>query len=105
MLKILWKIFKILRWHCKTFPEYDGVLQLQKLGEEVLEYEEAMFFKGDDELEKETADVIIAAIGCLRFGYPRELVDEKMEINHTRTFDENGHHVEDANAALSKTGR
>lgn len=93
MLKTLWKIFKILRWHRKTFPEYTGVMQLQKLGEECLEYDEAMLFKGDEEFEEETADVIIAALGCLRFGYPWELVDEKMAKNRTRVF-VNGHHVE-----------
>jgi len=104
MLKTLWKIYKILRWHKKTFPNMTGTKQLTKLGEEILEYEEAMFFQGDEEFEQETADVIIAVLGSLRFDYPWELVDEKMAINYKRKFDDNGHHVEDVDAALTKTG-
>lgn len=92
MLKTLWKIYKILRWHKKTFPEYDWNKQFQKICEESIEYVDESLFKFGDNVLEEGADVIIASIGALRFPETWDLVDEKMIKNKQRKW-KNGHHV------------
>lgn len=96
MIRTLWKIFKILRWHKKTFPQIDYERQTEKIGEEILEWDRE-FFIGDDvekELE-ELTDVIIASISAFRFKEVQLLVQEKMQENYKRKWDKNGHHVEE----------
>jgi hypothetical protein len=96
MIRTLWQIFKILRWHKKTFPQIDYERQTEKIGEEILEWDRE-FFIGDDvekELE-ELTDVIIASISAFRFKEVQLLVQDKMQKNYTRKWDKNGHHVEE----------
>lgn len=93
MIKTLWRIYKIIRWHKKTFPKFDWERQLQKVCEESIEFvDETIFGDGEKSLE-EGADVLIASIGALRFPENWELIEEKMAKNKKRTW-ENGHHVE-----------
>lgn len=89
---ILWKIYKILRWHKKTFPDFTVWKQFEKICEESIEFENESFFGDDEKALEEGADVIIASIGALRFPEVWDLVDEKMKINKQRTW-ENGHHI------------
>ena len=88
----LWKIYKIMRWHKKTFPEYTWNKQFEKICEESIEFPEASFFKSGEEALEEGADVIIASIGALRFPETWELIDEKMKKNKQRIW-KNGHHI------------
>lgn len=84
-------IFKILRWHKRTFPKYTFGKQLQKIVEEIMEWEsEFLRLNTDKELE-ELTDVIIASIGAMRFKEVREMVKEKMKANQKRRW-KNGHH-------------
>lgn len=86
-------VFKIARWHKKTFPKYEADRQIQKICEESIEFQEAYFFKDSDEALEEAADVIIASIGAMRFKDIRELVNKKMKKNRRRVW-KNGHHIE-----------
>lgn len=93
MIRKLWKIYKIMRWHKKTFPDFTAERQAEKIGEEILEWDRE-FFIGDSiekELE-ELTDVIIASIGSLRFPEIWDFIDEKMKKNKQRKW-KNGHHV------------
>lgn len=92
MIKILWKIFLILRWNKKTFPHFDWNQQLQKVCEESIEFVEESLFKDDEKELEEGADVIIASIGALRYPEMWELIDEKMKKNKKRMW-ANGHHI------------
>ena len=96
MIKGLWLIFKILRWHKKTFPQIDYERQTEKIGEEILEWDRE-FFIGDDESKEleELTDVIIASLGAMRYKEVRALVQDKMKENYKRKWDKNGHHVEE----------
>lgn len=93
IIKTLWKIYKILRWHIKTFPHFDWNMQLQKVCEESIEFVDDSIFKFSDDTLEEGADVIIAGIGALRFPEIWELIDEKMIKNKKRKWDKNGHHI------------
>lgn len=93
MIRTLWKIYKILRWHKKTFPNFTWAEQLEKVCEESIEFPEATFFKSGEEALKEGADVIISSIGALRYEEIWDLVEEKMEENKQRTW-KNGHHID-----------
>lgn len=93
MIKALWEIFKIIKWHRHTFPDYTPEKQTEKIAEEILEWDRE-FFIGDDidqELE-ELVDVIISSISAMRFKEVRYLVGEKMKANKKRIW-KNGHHV------------
>ena len=92
MIKTLWKIYKILRWHRKTFPTYNWDKQLQKICEESIEFVDETLFKFGDEVYEEGADVIISSIGALRFPEIWEMVDDKMAKNKKRVW-KNGHHI------------
>lgn len=94
MIKTLWKIYKILRWSKKTFPNYTFEKQIAKVAEEAIEWE-TEFLRNDVEKElSELTDIIIASINSLRFKETWEMVDEKMKENKKRTW-KNGHHVEE----------
>lgn len=84
-------IFKILHWHKKTFKNYTASKQMQKIVEEIFEWEsEFLKYNTERELE-ELTDVIIASIGAMRFKEVREMVQEKMKANQKRRW-KNGHH-------------
>lgn len=94
MIKILWKIFLILLWNKKTFPQFNWIKQLQKIHEESMEYVDEYLFKGGENELEEGADVIISSIGALRYPEIWKLIDEKMKENRIRVFDKNGHHID-----------
>lgn len=91
MLRILWKIFKILMWQKKTFKN-TWKDQMCKVAEESLEYTDAVYFNDDDRMLEEGADVIISSIGALRFEEVWELIEAKMKKNLKREW-VNDHHV------------
>lgn len=93
MIKILWKIYLILRWNKKTFPHFNWNKQLQKVCEESIEFVDESLFKDGEKALEEGADVIISSIGALRYPEIWELIDEKMKENRIRVFNENGHHT------------
>lgn len=92
MIKTLWKIYKIIEWNKKSFPNFTCEKQLEKICEEAIEFTEATFFKDGEEALLEGADVIIASLGALRYSEIWKLVDEKMAENKTREW-KNGHHI------------
>ena len=92
MIKVLWKIYKIIRWHKKTFPNFTWSEQFQKICEESIEFVEETLFKSDDKALEEGADVIISSLGALRYPEVWGLVEEKMTENKKRTW-KNGHHI------------
>lgn len=97
---ILWDIYKIIRWHKKTFNvTYEQ--QRDHFESEMLEWQSAflsyMTEKSDKNLKDlnlERADVIISGINLLRFPEARALVHKKMKINKKRKW-KNDKHVED----------
>ena len=90
---ILYQIYRILKWHKKTFPKYKPEEQCQKIVEEIFEWE-SEFLKFDTERElEELTDVIIASIAAMRFKEIRKMVAEKMAKNIKRKW-KNGHHVD-----------
>lgn len=94
MLKTLWQIFKILRWHKRTFKEFTAQKQAEKIAEEILEWDREFFIGNDIDKEfEELADVIIASVCALRFSENMEFVAEKMEKNKKRVW-KNGHHID-----------
>ena len=99
MIKTLWLIYGILRWHKRTFPNATAEQQEQKLAEEIREYDEAIdrFIKTNYQRElihikEELADVAIAAVNLLRYPEMQELVKNKMTINRRRIW-QKGQHI------------
>ena len=99
----MFEIYKILSWHKKTFPHTSYTEQLEKVCEEVREYNDALdkYIKARGRLKKiytkanldgELIDIIIASINCMRFPEIRERVKVKMAENEHRTF-KNNHHI------------
>lgn len=98
---ILSQIYKIIRWHKKTFPHIDYNTQRNHFESEMLEWQSAFMAymtdrsdKNFENLELERADVIISGINLLRFPEARALVEKKMNINKKRKW-YNDRHVED----------
>lgn len=98
MIRELWAVYKVLRWHEKTFPEFTAKDQEMKLGEEISEYSAAIDtliatgLQSDlEKIKEELADVIIAAVNLLRFPEIKTLVKTKMATNKQRTW-KDGHH-------------
>lgn len=98
MIKTLWLIYGILRWHKRTFPNATAEQQEQKLGEEISEYSAAIDtliatgLQSDlEKIKEELADVIIAAVNLLRYPEIQTLVKTKMAANKQRTW-KDGHH-------------
>lgn len=98
MLRELIAVYKILRWHKKTFPDHTYLDQRKHHVSEMHEWMEAMrnytrkkTKQNSDHLVEEQADVIISGIALLRFDKSFNSVIEKMKINHNR-FWVNGHH-------------
>ena len=98
-------IFKMIRWHKKTFKNTTDTEQLEKVKEEINEYikafEEYTKAKGKRKKDackrrmlEELIDVIIASINCTRYPEIRKKILVKMEINRHRTF-KNNHHIGD----------
>ena len=104
-----WDMQKIQNWNKYRFPKNTIVKQRRKVEEEIAEYYDA---DGDNRLE-ELADVYIAFAGFSRFSKLGEFVccklfeqrndfdklkkaiANKMQINITREFDKNMHHIGD----------
>ena len=102
MIKPIIQIFRILRWHKKTFPDFDCQAQKEKLAGEICEFEAALgeYIRtgnsviGED-VNFELADVVIAGINLMRFKEMREIVARKMEINRRRTWNGGQHKEKD----------
>lgn len=99
----MFEIYKIIRWHKKTFPETTHSEQMDKVISEIHEFieEYEKFTKARScnrrniyyrKASGELIDVIIASINCMRYPEIREQVRVKMEINKQRTF-KNNHHI------------
>lgn len=98
MLRELIAVYKILRWHKKTFPDHTYFDQRKHHVSEMHEWMEAMrnftkrkSEKNRAELKKEQADVIISGINLLRFDEAYQSVIDKMEENYKRLWID-GHH-------------
>ena len=67
-----WTDEKILEWHEKTFPKIDILKQVEKVNEEILEFEKekrSVYFTNNESKDfyLEMADVYIASVGLKRF--------------------------------------
>jgi NTP pyrophosphatase (non-canonical NTP hydrolase) len=100
MIRELYQVYKILKWHKKTFPDHTYYDQRKHHVSEMHEWMEAMrnFTKrktatNKNHLKEEQADVIISGIALLRFNESFQSVIDKMEINYGRTW-EDDHHKE-----------
>lgn len=98
MIKTLWQIYGILRWHKRTFPFITAEQQEQKLAEEIREYNEAIerfvtTGRQNDlvHVKEELADITIAIINLMRYPDIRSNIAQKMAINRKRTW-KDGHH-------------
>ncbi|MCH5201889.1 MAG: hypothetical protein J1F17_01655 [Oscillospiraceae bacterium] len=107
MLKTLLLVYRILKWHKKTFPEYTICQQEEKLFVEAREAFDALedITKAKSKhrqeicakhIQEEIADMIIAGINLLRFKESRQDVIAKMNINEKRNW-KNGQHMENNN--------
>ena len=99
----MFEIYKILKWHKKVFRNTTFTEQLNKVCEEVREYNEALddYIKAKGrlkviytkaKLDGELTDIIIASINCMRYPEIRDRVKVKMAENKHRTF-KNNHHI------------
>lgn len=100
MIRELIQVYKILRWHKKTFPKHTYLDQRKHHVSEMHEWMEAMrnytrckSQKNREHLKEEQADVIISGISLLRFDEAFNSVQDKMKINHQRLWID-GHHKE-----------
>jgi hypothetical protein len=101
MIRELCLIYKIWRWHEKTF-DLTAHDQKQKLISEITEFNEAKakYIKSPyprrpkykHAVDEELIDVIIAGINCLKYPEIYERVAVKHSINTHRTWKGN-HHV------------
>ena len=105
MIREMLLIYKIWKWHEKTFVGLPEQAQCNKLDSEIKEYiqefenytlsrnpNKKKFCK--QKMDKEMIDVIIASINCLKYPNICEKVMVKHNINaHQRTRKGN-HHVE-----------
>jgi hypothetical protein len=98
MLKGLIEIYKIMKWHKKTFPEYTSIGQKKKVRDEAKElvdifnnYTKCPTKYREILLNGELVDVIISSINAMRFEDVRQEVNEKMKENHKRSW-KNGQH-------------
>lgn len=100
---ILYDIYKMLKWHKKTFPNTTHSQQLDKVKSEIYEFTDAFeeFTQARNPKRRESCyrhaseeliDVIISSINSMRYPEVRELVKVKMQINKHRTF-KNNHHI------------
>lgn len=98
MIRELWAVYKVLRWHKKTFPKVTYEEQTAKRRDEIHEWIDAFDKYNKDKrksrkilAEMEWADTIIAAVNLLRFPEIQTLVKTKMAANKQRTW-KDGHH-------------
>ena len=98
MIKGIIDIFKIMRWHKKTFPYFNGIGQKKKVRDEIYEFVEAFekyTRRGGENYQRrvneELVDVIIASINTMRFADVRHEVAKKMKENKQRSW-KNGQH-------------
>ena len=98
MIRELWAVYKVLRWHKKTFPKVTYKEQTAKRRDEIHEWIDAFDKYTKDKrksrknlAEMEWADPIIAGIGCLRFKKTRSDIEDKMYINRMRSWYNNQH--------------
>lgn len=102
MIRELLLVYKIWRWHEKTFNDLPMSEQRNKLKSEIDEFNEAKakFIKSPyprrhkyiGAMNDELTDVIIAAINCLKYPDFYERVAVKHNINTHRTW-KGTHHV------------
>ena len=96
MIKTLFQIYHILKWHKRTFPYFTCHMQQEKLAGEIREWEDALehYIKtrnGGQNVAEELADIEIAATNLYRYPEIRKLIIQKMEINRQRIW-RNGQH-------------
>lgn len=107
MIRELIQVYKILRWHKRTFPKHTYLDQRKHHIDEMHEWMQAMrdLSKAKhptkranlkEHLKEEQADVIISGINLLRFDTAFKSVQKKMNKNYTRTWN-NDHHKENEN--------
>lgn len=104
MIRELLLVYKIWRWHDKTFPTLPMSEQRNKLKSEIDEFNDAKakFIKSPyprrhkyiGAMNDELTDVIIAAINCLKYPDFYERVAVKHNINTHRTW-RGTHHTGD----------
>jgi len=87
----------IVAWHKKTFPNATIENVVDKIEEEILEYEQELFSSSQSVLRmaEELADVFIVAIRWFDM-HDMSLSEEvarKLEINKGRVWDKNGRRV------------
>lgn len=99
MIKTLWLIYGILRWHRRTFPEFTYQEQALKLADEICELNEALdrviqthSAVDAQHADEEMADVVIAAVNLMNYPEMQELVKNKMTINRRRIW-QKGQHI------------
>lgn len=96
-------LYKIQKWHKKNFPKTTYKEQLNKVTEEIREYNielDGYIHSRNRQkknycarrIDEELTDIIIASINCMRYPEIREKVKVKMAINEHRTF-KNNHHI------------
>ncbi len=95
MIRELVLVYKILKWHGKTFPCLPMEAQKRKLNNEINEfidakekYTRSRRYKQKNEMEllEEMSDVIIAGINCLKYPDFYERVAVKHAKNTHRTW-------------------
>ena len=104
MIRELCLVYKILKWHEKTFKDLPMSEQRNKLKSEIDEYYDAKarYIKSPyprrpkyiGAMNDELTDVIIAGINCLKYPDFFERVAVKHNINTHRTW-KNNHHTGD----------
>lgn len=102
MIRELYLVYKIWKWHNKTFPDLKMIEQRNKLKSEIDEFNQAKarFVKSPyprrpkyvTAMNDELTDVIIASINCLKYPDFYERVAVKHNINTHRTW-KGTHHV------------
>lgn len=102
MIRELVLVYKILKWHDRTFKDFPMSEQKQKLISEISEFNEAKakYIKSPYPrrpkykyaVDNELIDVIIAGINCLKYPEIFERVAVKHNINTHRTW-KGDHHV------------
>lgn len=102
MIRELVLVYKILKWHERTFKSLPMSEQKQKLIGEIAEFNEAKakYIKSPYprrpkykvNVDNELIDVIIAGINCLKYPEIFERVAVKHNINTHRTW-KGDHHV------------
>lgn len=101
MIRELWAVYKVLRWHKKAFPKVTYKEQTAKRREEILEWLEAFekYTKDKRKVKKYCAEMewhilLLPVLDACGSKKTRSDIDDKMVANRKRVF-KNNHHVEE----------